>query len=285
MVLGPKTRRYLRVRDNPTAAILEQLSEMEGIVKSQASAESERIVGTLERKAYARIQRIAGIVEVGLRQILQNADSEIQKQVQEKIDAMPQIKGDAGYSPVKGKDYFDGHPGENGYTPVADVDYPSTASLERMIADAMIAFYHKLEQDGLTAKQIRSEMQLMFKDIPAENIARAIEGLSGSRRLSYKALKDTPSQEVGHTQHTLHRGGGVGKQTYYYDLSSLCDDVTKTFAIPSNTRVVQVRCTDAPAGILRQTIDWTGSGTTVLTLDAAFAAPSTGATLDLLYVV
>lgn len=285
MALGPKTRRFLLARENPTAAVLQQLDQMDRTIRGEAQSESQRIVGTMERKAYARIQQLAGIVEIGIRQLIKNADGEIKQQVKDKIDSLPHIKGDAGYTPVKGKDYFDGTPGDAGYTPRAEVDYPSTASLERMIADAMIAFYHKLEQDGLTAKQIRTEMQLMFKDIPAENIARAIEGLSGARRLSYKALKDTPSQEVGHTQHTLHRGGGVGKQTYYYDLSSLCDDVTKIFAIPSNTRVVQVRCTDAPAGILRQTVDWTGSGTTVLTLDAALAAPSTGATLDLLYVV
>lgn len=78
----------------------------------------------------------------------------------------------------------------------------------------------------------------------------------------------------------VHRGG---TSVLYYDLSSLCDGVTKSFTIPTNSGVVWVGGTDAPAGQYRKTTDFSVSGNT-LTLDAAMLAPSTGATLHLLYI-
>ena len=39
------------------------------------------------------------------------------------IPAIKGAKGDTGYTPVKGIDYFDGKDGVDGYTPVKGVDY------------------------------------------------------------------------------------------------------------------------------------------------------------------
>ena len=54
------------------------------------------------------------------------------------------IKGDPGYTPVKGVDYFDGEPGDDGYTPIKGVDYWTEEDQEAIldqcedwIADAM----------------------------------------------------------------------------------------------------------------------------------------------------
>lgn len=78
------------------------------------------------------------------------------------------------------------------------------------------------------------------------------------------------------------RSGGGGSETLYYDLSSQTNGVLKTFTIPANMRVIWLGGTDAPGGQYRQTTDYTVSGTT-LTLTSEVAAPTTGATLHLIY--
>ena len=41
----------------------------------------------------------------------------------EQLAALKGAKGEGGYTPVKGKDYFDGQNGKDGYTPVKGKDY------------------------------------------------------------------------------------------------------------------------------------------------------------------
>jgi len=72
-------------------------------------------------------------------------------------------------------------------------------------------------------------------------------------------------------------------QTYYYDLTDQCDGVTKSFTVPANNRIVGVFGTQFPI-IYRPLVDWTGSGTTTLTLTDEVGAPETGQTLYILYV-
>lgn len=79
---------------------------------------------------------------------------------------------------------------------------------------------------------------------------------------------------------TIHRGGS---SPLYYDLSSLCDGVTKSFTIPSNSSVIWLGGTDAPTGQYRRTTDYTVSGNT-LTLTSEVIAPQVGATLHLIYI-
>ena len=78
-------------------------------------------------------------------------------------------------------------------------------------------------------------------------------------------------------------GGGSSKNTLYYDLTSQCNGVTKTFTVPVNTRILSVHGTQFPQNY-RPDIDWTGSGTTTLTLTSEVGAPETGQTLFILYV-
>ena len=111
-----------------------------------------------------------------------------------------------------------------------------------------------------------------------------METLKPQEKLDYhKGLKNQPALPAQGQQRTLHRGGG--KETYYYDLSDQCNDVLKVFTIPTNARILAVHGTDAPSGTYRPLVDWTGTGTTTLTLTSQEAAPGTGATLYILYVV
>lgn len=52
------------------------------------------------------------------------------------------IKGDPGYTPIKGVDYFDGakgDPGDPGYTPVKGVDYFTAADKAEIVQDVIDA--------------------------------------------------------------------------------------------------------------------------------------------------
>jgi len=286
MVVGPKTRRYLESKRNPGGSAWAFMQEMqktaeeiaERVVAETIKNDKEEIAGELQDAKGKALKQLGQMFELFM--------AEFKKAVKQKLDSMPQLKGDPGKTPKKGVDYFDGKPGENGKTPVADKDYPSTKSVERMVLAAAKALYGKLKEEGLTKKQLLAAVDDGLKNIEGKAVARALEKLRGIDRLDYEALKNRPGTPVTDTrsQRTVHRGGG-GKETYEYDLSDLCDGNTKVFTIPSNTRIVLVQSTDAPAGILRKTTDWTGSGTTTLTLTGAVAAPTAGATLSILYVV
>lgn len=78
-------------------------------------------------------------------------------------------------------------------------------------------------------------------------------------------------------------GGGTSKGIFYHDLTAQCNDVLKVFTIPANTRVLGVFGTQFPQNY-RPEVDWTGSGTTTLTLTDQVGAPQTGQTLYIQYV-
>lgn len=83
----------------------------------------------------------------------------------------------------------------------------------------------------------------------------------------------------------MHGGGsstGTTSITYSTDLSSQCNGSNKVFTVPTNTAFILLTGTDAPF-TYRPVVDYTGSGTTTLTLDAGVNAPSSGATLILTY--
>lgn len=177
---------------------------------------------------------------------------------------------------------------KDGYTPMGGVDYPTNDQIKSIVYTEVASLFalKPKDKDGISKEDVEKLMGKINQKIDwkeqAIEIARALETLKGASALDYYALKNLPDITKG-KQRTLHRGGG--KETYYYDLSDLTDGVLKTFTIPANSRIVLVRGTDAPGGIYRKDTDWTGSGTTTLTLTSAVAAPTQGATLDILYVV
>jgi hypothetical protein len=210
----------------------------------------------------------------------------------------PGPKGDIGPAPVKFKDYFttaeirevvsyiqsripkpkDGQPG---HTPKAGIDYPNEKQLTALVRSELDAFYARTGREKLTRKDVeqiaKSVMEPFDPATRAEDIARALEALNGAARLDYNALKNRPGiPAYSTTGGAIHRGGPVTVQ--YYDVSSSCDGSTKTFTIPGNTRVLAVLGTEFPL-IYRPVIDWSGSGTTTLTLSSEVSAPQTGQTL------
>lgn len=285
-MIGRKTRRYFLAKRDPNAAIFEQLSMMDSDVKEEArGAANQMLRGTL-RSIELEARRFSALAMERMDTDRKTLLTTFQKMMRDKIDSLPHLKGDPGkdaYTPKKGVDYFDGKQGDAGYTPQAGRDYPTAKAIEEMVSEYAARYVQSLEEKGFTKKEIGTELKK--ENLDGNSIARMLEALKGAERLDYESLKNRPGTEVKDiSKKRVHRGGG-GKETYYYDLSSLCDDVTKVFTVPSNSRIVSAFCTDAPSGILRPITDWTGSGTTTLTLTAQVAAPGSGATLYILYVV
>lgn len=291
--IGPKTRRYIAARRNPQAPYIAELNSMEEMLAKmavkQAREMSEKEIATLNAETKRELKMIVQTMARNLQMLSRDLFEEYRDKMRKKLESLPYLKGDDGHTPKKGVDYFDGEPGDDGETPEAGVDYPSFAEIGSMISGEMDLLHRKLKSEQMKPEHMQQMVKDMLAKIEWASVARGLETLEGSARLDYFALKNRPGFDVSEhqkSQHTIHRGGGTGgKETYYYDLSDLCDGVTKAFTIPTNTRVVWVGGTDAPAGRYRKDVDWTGSATTTLTLTSAVIAPSTGATLDLLYVV
>lgn len=279
MAIGPKTRRYLEARKDPNGPNGPLPSFMRSMEQMARETAQDAIAKALDAPLVELKKQLAKETS----RLLADFPTELKRALKTKLDSLPALRGAPGYTPVKGEDYFDGDPG---YTPVEGLDYLSIPGTRKMVAEYADAAFERMKKEGMTKKEMQQEIQRLFEaDWSPAAIARGLETLTGTDRLDYEALKNRPGVSVEDTRrHTLHRGGGPGKQTYYYDLSDQCDGALKTFAIPPNTRVVAVSGTDAPGGIYRPLVDWTGSGMQTLTLTGEVAAPTQGATLYILYV-
>lgn len=109
----------------------------------------------------------------------------------------------------------------------------------------------------------------------------AVKGLSAFMRSIQSAVREKGGVTGG--KGGSRRVGGGGNIVEYYDLSDLCDGATKSFAIPYNRRILEVKSTQAPI-VYRPSVDWTGSGTKTLTLTSEVDAPQQGQTLYIIYV-
>lgn len=274
MPLGPKTRRYLAMKRDPSGSVSAFMESMEATAEAIALDTVEKVVGkhsaelkkTLDKETKKELDKLPARTK--------ELEAEFRRMVRAKIESLPQIKGAPGAP---------GDPGDDGRTPVEDVDYLSRASSMSYVATLVTAAFERMKKEGMTRKAMEKAIEEAF--VPRK-IARSLEALAPAEKLDYhRGLKNQPSEVTDSKKHTLHRGTSSSKQTYYYDLSGFCDGGTKSFAIPSNTRVIAVSGTDAPGGIYRPLVDWTGTGTTTLTLTAQVATPQTGATLYILYVV
>lgn len=104
-------------------------------------------------------------------------------------------------------------------------------------------------------------------------IRNALELLQDDERLDSSAIKGLDElikkveklSEVKQTTRFIGGGGGVGKHnTFYYDLSSYLDGVTKTFALPAAWKVIGVHSGGSAPATFRPTVDfiWTPNSIT-----------------------
>lgn len=279
------------LRSHPARGVLiHQMAENDRSFEISARFTMERLVAKLEEEWNTYIETKKGEVRKTLNAMFPAFKRHFLVMAKETLDSLPHLKGEPGRTPKKGVDYFDGKPGDPGYTPQADVDYPSIESMSRMISASLETAVRQIEKkipkDLMSRRDVMKFVgKMMLSRTSPAAIARGIEKLERKEKLDYhKGLKNQPGFDVGaHQQRTLHRGGA--SQVYEYDLSDQCNGVLRSFTIPTNIRIVAVLCTDAPGGFFRKNTDYTGSGTTTLVLSSSVAAPLSGATLSILYVV
>lgn len=212
------------------------------------------------------------------------------------VKSLENLKGDDGYTPVKGKDYFtedeirrflkyvtpikgehyfDGKDGKDGVNGKDAIETPK--SIKQKLESL-------LEDERLTVKSIlgaisKKEFEEAIKELRKEIIGK-VDGTKQELVTSINKKEKIIYPTKGFLDQRWH-GAGSGTTVSYADLSSQCDGNTKTFTIPAFKKIIQLTFSSSPF-VFRPTIDFTASGTT-LTLDASIAAPEAGQTLILLY--
>ena len=140
---------------------------------------------------------------------------------------------------------------------------PSTADL--------ISEVSKIVESSVVSQIPKSiTIQEIEADIPklGAEIRNALELLQDDERLDVSAIKGLDElikkveklSEAKQTTRFVGGGGGVGKHnTFYYDLSSYLDGVTKTFSLPTAWKVIGVHSGGSTPATFRPIVDFTWS--------------------------
>ena len=190
----------------------------------------------------------------------------------------------------------DGEPGKDGTTPKEGVDYPSKKQIKEIVKENIAAeisiSINELEntfknKENIFAVKLEAVMKDIKKDFPkfelkGEDIVKEINNLpiTPDKQIDAKHIKNLPKAKEEKGSKRL--GRGTSNPIQYYDLTSQCNGVLKTFSIPTNTKVLALYGTQFPV-IFRPLIDWTATSTTI-SLTSEVAAPEEGQTLFILYV-
>lgn len=124
-------------------------------------------------------------------------------------------------------------------------------------------------------------------DLPklGEQIRDSLELLEGDNRLDASAIKGLKEQfdKFENAMNTRLMSVGMNRNNIqYYDLTDQCDGSKKSFNIPGNYKVLEVKSTQFPV-VYRPLIDWNVLGTT-LTLGSGVGAPQSGQTFYIIYI-
>ena len=169
---------------------------------------------------------------------------------------------------------------------VKDGETPSDERLTSLI-DSIMA--KRMEE--MHPKMVAEMEAIMTAKIPqmetAEVVRDKLESLQGDERLDKSAIKglDEELKKIAETKSSAMNygiSGGAKGRVHYYDLTSQCNGVLKTFAVPLNFGIIGVFSTQFPINY-RPIIDWT-AGNKTLTLTSAVSAPDTGQTLWIAYI-
>ena len=247
-----------------------------GIAFGTAHRLAEKIFKHIQGKAEEIVEnKMKEKFEEFSKQLIEESEQTIKAATQEvlsKVSEEIKEKAESVYLPKKGVDYFDGEQGEPGLA-------GETPDPEMVIEEVLKRI--PLPKDGKTPK-LGIDFFIPENKQTGVDIVKMINALplKSEAQIDFSHIKNAP-KKLGEKKRLLRGGGGSVVQAY--DLTSLTDGSTKVFTIPSNSRVLAVFGTDFPINY-RPTTDYTGSGTTTLTLTSAVSAPSSGATLVVLYV-
>lgn len=174
-------------------------------------------------------------------------------------------KGDDGYTPKKGVDYFDGEPGEN-YVLTTKDKKEIASSIKVPIVEKVIERTEVIKEQPIVTNQITNEIKEVAKYETAEEIRNKLETLEDEEKLPIKAIYklreelDELRKLVKQKQTIISGvGGGTGggRIVKVYDFSSQLNGILKTFSLPAFWRVIDVQIGTIPP--LRPTIDYTAN--------------------------
>lgn len=184
---------------------------------------------------------------------------------------LEKVKGDPGYTPVKGKDYFDGEPGkpfvltDEAAKKIAKEVYVPSKVIETVIREQPIhteivrevAVFDekKLEQELPKHGELYRDALELLKDderLPISAINKLREELDELKKLT---LKKTPG--------TFYGGGGGRGHIKPYDLTPHLDGVTKTFNLPAIWTVISVHTAGSAPTTFRPITDYTFTPTSI----------------------
>ncbi len=232
----------------------------------------------VEISAYSGMrERMKEMIKEAVIEFKDEIIQELQRMMKEKIgeEGITTLKGERGYTPqrgvdyftsqelemikneirpVKGKDYFDGMPGHNGQSP----------SLEAI--------------QSIIKRNLPKQKDINLNAI-ASDLARAFEKLPKEKQLDYDALRNTPN--IPQKSRKRSGGGGGGDTVNVQDLSASLDGSAKTFTVNVHFKAIMLVGTQFPQ-IYRPTTDFTTVGTQ-LTLTNEVGAPQAGQTLLFIY--
>ena len=248
--------RLAKVVDEGNVGVLENLLETEEKVE-EALQKFEEKSSKLEEK-------------------FEKAVEEVKASVPDMKDILEQVKG---YTPVKGKDYFDGEPGKPGE------NYVLTAKDKKEIAKSItVPVVEKVieKTNTVTVKEqpIVTEIvkevavfdrQMMEEAVPVmgERIRDSLELLPDGEKLKIDAIQDLRKELDELKKRPVYMGGGgitgQGARDLVkdIDLTSQLDGVTTTFNIQAIWNVISVDLESYPYGALRKGIDYTWTPTSI----------------------
>lgn len=203
-----------------------------------------------------------------VKQIMSNSE-DLQNFIKPLIPAIPKVvKGDDGYTPIKGKDYDDG---KDGYTPKKGKDYFDGKDAQ-VDMPAIVSQSSALTEERL--KPFIPKIEDIENDLPklGKEIRDSLELLQGNDRLEISAIKGIEERlEVLEKPQGLSMNAVAGRDLVKdIDLSSQLNGVLTTFQLPAVWNIITVSLSSYPYGSLRKNIDYsfTPTSITFLTLDA-----------------
>lgn len=274
-------------KENPTLALIR--------VANEARKEAKT---TAEEAVQAELARFKGECSEMMMRMMKEMESRVKEVIEYHIgeDGMVEYKGDDGYTPKKGVDYFDGNDADeayiiqevlrnikipqpqDGYTPVAGVDYPN----ERQILNLLKYEVGKLPtyNEAVVIANVTAQVKADFpREKTAEEIVKDINALpiTPDKQIDARHIKNLPVA----TRETRKQkvGGGMGNwehQSFTIDTSTT--SVSLSYSVAGSNTAILVRLD----GVLQaHNVAYTVSGQTVTLL---FTPPNNNMKLDITYV-
>lgn len=172
--------------------------------------------------------------------------------------------------PIKGQDYFDGKDGEDGK------DADETKIIDKVLSLVPVAENGK---DGSPDSPIDIKNKLETLQDDERLDAKAIKGLPNFDK-RFESIQDQVNKKIDHKKFNMsdlrwHGGGTIVRAE---DLSSQCNGVNKTFTLTKYSKVILLSGTQFPL-IYRPVIDFTTPTSTTIELTSEVGAPESDQTL------